>query len=215
MTATSLSAIRDSASVTPARVATAGPVRFFSQPTMSSACLPAATQQNTITQALLYVQTSRDWSLTTEINMHTVISFMHIKEGENIFLSSWADQRDRSYGGPEGQNTTTFHETLRHFTKHRDISQNTTAFHKKSWHFTNLISWNVGAFPEMSSRFLKCCCVLTLNATIRSGHTWPQLKYFRASGVWMFKWISTVSTQVKLNIRRYRHTLPTFYGVKV
>lgn len=58
MTATSLSAIRDSASVTPARVETAGPVRFFSQLTMSSACLPAARQQNTITQVLLYAQTS-------------------------------------------------------------------------------------------------------------------------------------------------------------
>lgn len=44
MTATSWSAIRDSASVTSVRVATAGPVRFFSQLTMSSACLPAARQ---------------------------------------------------------------------------------------------------------------------------------------------------------------------------
>lgn len=45
MTATSLSAIRDSAPVTPSRVATAGPVRFFNQLTMSSACLPAARRQ--------------------------------------------------------------------------------------------------------------------------------------------------------------------------
>lgn len=57
MTATSLSAIRDSASETPAKVATAGPVRFFSQLTMSSACLPAARQQNTIAQVLLYTNT--------------------------------------------------------------------------------------------------------------------------------------------------------------
>lgn len=41
MTATSLSAIRASASATPCRVVTAGPVRFFSQLMMSSACLPA------------------------------------------------------------------------------------------------------------------------------------------------------------------------------
>ena len=47
MMATSLLAIRASASVTSVRVVTAGPVRFFSQLTMSSACLPAARQRTT------------------------------------------------------------------------------------------------------------------------------------------------------------------------
>ena len=47
MTATSLSAISASASGTPCRVVTAGPVRFFSQLMMSSACLPAVRQQKT------------------------------------------------------------------------------------------------------------------------------------------------------------------------
>lgn len=42
-TATSLSAITDSTSSTEVRVETVGPVLFFSQVTMSSACLPAAT----------------------------------------------------------------------------------------------------------------------------------------------------------------------------
>ena len=42
MTATSLSAIMASAWVTSVMVVAAGPVRFFSQLTMSSACLPAA-----------------------------------------------------------------------------------------------------------------------------------------------------------------------------
>lgn len=57
MTATSLSAIRDSAAVTSVRVATAGPVRFFSQLTMSSACLPAAAEQKDV----------KNFSIVTEL----------------------------------------------------------------------------------------------------------------------------------------------------
>ncbi|TNN40293.1 hypothetical protein EYF80_049540 [Liparis tanakae] len=60
MTATSLSAIRASASVTSASVSTAGPVRFFSQATMSSACLPAAAQQQNLMVG--YPRTPYSWA---------------------------------------------------------------------------------------------------------------------------------------------------------
>lgn len=52
MTATSWSAIRDSAAVTSVRVVTAGPVRFFSQLTMSSACLPAAKKIQIVSECI-------------------------------------------------------------------------------------------------------------------------------------------------------------------
>lgn len=74
MTATSLSAIKDSASVTPARVATAGPVRFFSQLTMSSACLPAAREQNTTAQTLLCAHTLMDLATGESLSIENIIS---------------------------------------------------------------------------------------------------------------------------------------------
>lgn len=74
MTATSLSAIRDSAAVTSTRVMTAGPVRFFSQLTMSSACLPASIQQKS--QQLMNLLHRHQ-----KFNIHSVqISTSHVSE---------------------------------------------------------------------------------------------------------------------------------------
>ena len=59
------------------------------------------------------------------------------------------------YGGPEVQDTTAFHKTPQHFTKHHSISQNTTAFQKTQQHFRKhySISENTTAFQKTPQHF--------------------------------------------------------------
>lgn len=105
MTATSLSAIRDSACVTSVKVVAAGPVRFFSQLTMSSACRPAedkachseTKEPGGIKQTLVHVQkksaiaTIGDvlhlhiWRLDLHFR-HTFYQFMHSFGTQNATL---------------------------------------------------------------------------------------------------------------------------------